>query len=158
MKKFIWKIVPFCLLIVFLVFIFSCSADQKASTVGKRFVKCYYADLDFEQAKQLTTPESHGIVEEHAHLVMMNPYAKSETPMVEWDGKVVESDNNRMVFCYRVDRVEKDLVLVKTEEGWKVDLVLPISSSMQRLSNGEQGGFASAVSGPIKYKKRTAKH
>lgn len=158
MRNFFAGVLSLCLLGVFLVITFSCSAEHKASVVGKRFVNCYYADFNFEQAKQLTTPGSHDIIEEHATMVEMNPYAKDEVPMIEWDGKVVESDDNRMVFSYRMNRVEKDLVLVKTENGWKVDLALPQSSSMQRLSSGEQGGFASAVSGPIKYKKRNTKH
>lgn len=142
----------------------SCSDERKAEKTGKRFLQCYYKDMDFEEAARMVTSDSRSVIEEKAEMVKLNPYAKDDLPDFQFKSmEEADPTGSKMILVYTLNRVEKELILVKEDGRWLVDIpgisVESTSSAegMTRLSSGSQGGFASAVSGPIVYKKRKNK-
>ena len=141
----------------------ACSGNiRKAEHTAKDFLQAYYVDLDFEKALSLSTDVSHAAIYEQAELISLNPYAKDEVPDIVFKGVEIEGQNNeRAIYTYLANRVERTLPLRKLNGVWLVDLqygtVESTGGEMMELSSGQQGGFAAAASGPVIYKKRKQK-
>lgn len=136
----------------------SCSGRHKAEKTAKAFLQAYRVDLDFNKARGLATERSLPFVAETEEMASMNPYARQEAPVLTFLSVTLDPDNKERAICtYTLNRVEKTLYLQKVEGKWKADLMqeaLEQEAGMARLSEGTQGGFAAAASGPIVYKKR----
>lgn len=149
----IWVI---CLLAA-LVFC-SCGGKHRAKKTAKTFLEAYYMELDFEKARGLATEPSFEIINNKKELSALNPYAKEEVPEVEIKELKLDKENGDKAVCiYNVNRATKTLHLVKEKGIWRADLAeerRERDADMIHLPSSGDGGFASAASGPIKYKKR----
>ena len=139
----------------------SCKGDtSKAAATATAFLQAYYVDLDFDRAKSLCADNSKAAVTEQAETIALNPYAKEETPNIVFKTVEINPDNANMAnFLYTSNRVERKLPLRKYNGKWLVDLQGSTvetagNSNFIQLSQEGANGFASAVSGEIKYKKR----
>ena len=139
----------------------SCKGDtSKAAATATAFLQAYYVDLDFDRAKSLCADNSKAAVAEQAETIALNPYAKEETPNIVFKTVEINPDNANMANClYTCNRVERKLPLRKYNGKWLVDLQGSTgdtvgNSDFIQLSQEGANGFASAVSGEIKYKKR----
>ncbi len=132
---------------------------RKAERAAKDFLQAYYLELDFKKALSLSTDLSHAAIHEQEELISLNPYAKEEIPDIVFKGVEMDEQNDaKATYTYLVNRVERTLPLRKLNGVWLVDLqkgtVESGGGEMMELSSGQQGGFASAASGPVVYKKR----
>lgn len=136
----------------------ACSGKHKAEKTAKAFLLAYKVDLDFNKARSLVTERSLPFVTETEEVTSLNPYARQEAPTLAFLSVTLDPDNkDRAEYTYTLNRVEKTLHLQKVEKKWKVDLMresVEQEAGMARLSEGGQGGFAAAASGPVVYKKR----
>lgn len=137
----------------------ACNGEKKAEKAAREFLQAYYVDLDFERARERATDRTRNLISEREEMTALNPYAKEEIPSLQVEEvKTDESNPDRAVCRYSVDRRTKTLVLVRLEGEWLVNETgMSIGSGgdrgdMMQLSEGDQGGFASAVSGPVIYK------
>lgn len=139
----------------------ACSGKHKAEKTAKAFLQAYKVDLDFNKARSLVTERSLPFVAETEEVTALNPYARQEVPVLAiLSLNIIPDRKDRAECTYTLNRVEKTLHLQKVEGKWKVDLMqesVEQDAGMARLSEGGQGGFASAVSGPVVYKKRDLK-
>lgn len=134
-----------------------CSGNRKAEKEVKAFLQAYYTDLDFAAAKIHATAESAPLVDERRDMTALNPYAKNETPAIVFKTIQVGEDKTTAEALYTLNRAERTLYLQKVDGKWKVDLQKEATmrnEGMHQLADGVGGGFASAVSGPVVYKKR----
>lgn len=135
-----------------------CSGERKAEKTAKAFLHAYYTDLDFDKAESMATQESQPFIRERKDVLSYNPYAKNEVPDITLkEIKIDKKNTAKAQAVYLYNRTEKNLYLQKKEGEWKVDLQEERRQQevgMQRLSTSTQGGFASAASGPVVYKKR----
>lgn len=134
-----------------------CSGEHRAEKTAKAFLEAYYTDLDFVTAKTYATPESAPLIDERRDMMALNPYAKSETPAIVFKTLKMGQDKITAEAFYSHNRAERTLYLQKVDDKWKVDLQKEAAlrnENMHQLSTNREGGFASAVSGPIVYKKR----
>lgn len=134
-----------------------CTGEGKAGKTAKAFLQAYHTDLDFAAAKTYATPESASLIDERRDMTALNPYAKSETPAIVFKTLQISQDKTTAEATYTLNRSERTLYLQKIDGKWKVDLQKEASlrnENMQQLSTSKEGGFASAASGPIVYKKR----
>lgn len=135
-----------------------CTREHKAAKTAKAFLQAYYAELDFSLAESMATQESLPIIKEREEVLGYNPYAKSEAPDIVFKGLSIDKENPaKAQVVYLYNRTEKNLYLQKKDGEWKVDLQEERRQQevgMQQLSTSKQGGFASAASGPVVYKKR----
>ena len=137
---------------------------RKAEHTAQEFLRAYYTDLDFKKALSLSTDVSHAALHDQEEMVSLNPYAKDEVPDIVFKGLEIDEENEaKATYRYSANRVEKTLPLRKLNGVWLVDLQGGTveaggnNSGTMELSSGEQGGFASAVSGIVVYKKRERK-
>lgn len=134
-----------------------CSGDRKAEKEAKAFLRAYYTDLDFVAAQTHATAESASYIDERREMTALNPYAKSEAPAIVFKSLKMGQDNTTAEAFYTHNRAERTLYLQKVDGKWKVDLQKEAAlrnEGMHQLADGVGGGFASAVSGPVVYKKR----
>lgn len=137
-----------------------CTREHKAAKTAKTFLQAYYTDFDFAAAKTHATPESAPLIDERRDMTTLNPYAKNETPTLVFKSLQVGKDKTTAQALYTLNRAERTLYLQKVDGEWKVDLRKEArmrNENMQQLSTNEEGGFASAASGPVVYKKRNRK-
>lgn len=140
----------------------SCNGDQKEATAtAKAFLQAYYVDLDFNKALQLSSEASKAAVQEQADMIALNPYARQETPDLVLIGLERDKDNpETATYTYSCNRVERKLPLRRFNGKWLIDLqggtveTGDNTNEFLQLSSDNEGGFASAASGEIKYKKR----
>ncbi len=149
------------MLTAFFLLATSCKNNKReAEHVAENFLQAYYMDLDFDKALQLCSDASRAAVHEQAELTALNPYAKEETPDLVFSGLEIDPDNAHTArFTYTCNRAERTLPLRKFNDKWLVDLQGgTVESSgnndFSHLSASEKGGFTSAASGEIKYRKR----
>lgn len=142
----------------------ACSGEKKAEKAAREFLQAYYVDLDFGKAGKLATDRTRSLVSEKEEMTALNPYAREEIPNLKIEEVRIDGNNPDRALCrYSIDRRTKTIVLVRLDGVWLVNETgLSIGSGgdrgdMMQLSEGEQGGFASAVSGPITYKPRNKK-
>lgn len=139
----------------------ACSGKHQAEKTAKAFLQAYRVDLDFNKARGLVTERSLPFVAETEEVASLNPYARQEAPTLAFLSLTIDPDDkDHAKYTYTLNRVEKTLHLQKVESKWKVDLMqesVEQDAGMARLSEGGQGGFASAASGPVVYKKRKSK-
>lgn len=147
--------------IMFLPLLSSCSSEKNAEKVASSFLKAYYVDMDYEKAKEMAISNSHDEIDSRAEISAMNPYAKEELPSVQFkEVRFDESDPDKAICLYTLNRAEKELLMRKVSGKWLVEITgasVESSSSIQggySLSTGTETGFASAASGPVVYKKR----
>ena len=134
-----------------------CTGEGKAGKTAKAFLQAYYTDLDFAKAKTYATSESASLIDERRDMTALNPYAKSEVPTIVFRTLQVGESKTTAEAFYTLNRAERTLYLQKVDGQWKVDLQKEATlrnEGMQQLADGVGGGFASAASGPIVYKKR----
>ena len=150
----------FLLLSIVVMLAGACSNDKRVATsTAKSFLQAYYVDLDFDRALQLSNDASHSAIIEQAEIVALNPYAKEETPIISFLSLSLNKDNpHNATYTYTCNRTERTLPLQKTNGKWFVDLQGGLvetcgNNEFSTLSTNE-GGFASAASGEIKYRKR----
>lgn len=140
----------------------SCNGYKKeAAATAKAFLQAYYVDLDFNKALQLSSEASQAAIREQADMIALNPYAKDETPDLVSVGIEMDKDNpETAVYVYTCDRIKRQLPLRRFNGKWLIDLrggtveAGGNSGDFLQLSPSGESGFASAVSGEIKYKKR----
>lgn len=140
----------------------ACNGNKReASATAKSFLQAYYRDLDFEKALRLSSPASHNAISNQAEMSALNPYAQEEVPDIAFVGLEIEKNNPDRATCtYTCNRVEKTLPLHKINGKWMIHLnggtveAQGVSQDFRELSSVNQGGFAAATSGEIKYKKR----
>ena len=134
-----------------------CTGEGKAGKTAKAFLQAYHTDLDFAAAKTYATPQSASLIDERRDITALNPYAKSETPALVIKNVQVGQDKTTAECLYTLNRSERTLYLQKADGKWKVDLQKEVAmrnENMQQLSISGEGGFASAASAPVVYKKR----
>lgn len=134
-----------------------CTGDGKAAKTAKAFLQAYYTDLDFAAAKTHATAESAPLIDERREMTALNPYAKSEAPALVFKSIEIGKDKTTAECLYTLNRSERTLYLQKVDGKWKADLQKEAtlrSENMQQLSTNGDGGFASAASAPVVYKKR----
>ena len=134
-----------------------CTGEGKAGKTAKAFLQAYYTDLDFAAAKTYATPESASLIDERRDMAALNPYAKSEVPTIVFKTLQVGESKTTGEALYTLNRSARTLYLQKVDGKWKVDLQKEAAlrnENMQQLSASGDGGFASAASGPVVYKKR----
>lgn len=157
------KLFPFAGSLFFLMLLWlsmsACSGKRPAEKAARAFLQAYYVDLDFNVARALSTPASHAAIAEKEEMASLNPYAKEEAPSISFKELRIEDRRSGKALCtYWANRVEKTLELRKVEGQWKADLQAQAqeeAAGMYSLSSdNSQGGFASAASGPVVYKKR----
>lgn len=134
-----------------------CSGERRAEKTAKAFLDAYYTRLDFNAAITYSTRASAPFIDERREVVALNPYAKNETPAIAF--KSIEMGKNKATAeaTYTLNRSERTLYLQKVDGKWKVDLQKEAAlrnENMQQLSTSGEGGFASAASAPVVYKKR----
>lgn len=139
----------------------ACHGDGKeARRVAEDFLQAYYIDMDFAKALRMSSDASHTAIHEQAKITALNPYAKEETPAIVFKELIINPENPHAATCsYTCNRVERTLPLRRFDKQWLVDLqggTVETSGSgeFSNLSSNSEGGFASAASGEIKYKKR----
>lgn len=153
-------------LVVFALSAFACNSDKKkASATAEAFLQAYYVDLDFDKAIQLSDNVSHSAINDQAKLITLNPFATEETPQIVVKGVEIAKNNGNIAICtYSCNRIERTLPLRKYNDTWLIDLegktveTAGIENDLIELSSEGSNGFASAVSGEIKYKKRIPKN
>lgn len=134
-----------------------CTGEGKAGKTAKAFLQTYYTDLDFAAAKTYATPESASLIDERRDMTALNPYAKSEVPAIVFKTLQMGEDKTTAEALYTLNRAERTLYMQKVDGKWKVDLQKEsrlFNEGMKQLPNSDEGGFASAASGPVVYKKR----
>lgn len=151
----------FLMLASFLLLAASCNNNQRrAEHVAEDFLQAYYIDLNFVKAIQLSSDVSHAAINEQAKLTALNPYAKEETPNITLKGLEIKKENpSKAYFTYTCNRMERTLPLCKSNGQWLVDLQggtveTSGNNDFSILSSNNEGGYTSATSGEIKYKKR----
>lgn len=136
----------------------ACSGKHQAEKTGRAFLKAYYTEFDFAKAKQYATPMSHALIDDRAENLSLNPYAKQEAPELTIKELRMDKDHKDMaILTYTLNRAEKTLEIKKVEGKWRADLEKEAKlreEGMQSLEDQTHGGFASAASGPITYRKR----
>lgn len=153
-------------LVVFALSAFACNSDKKdASATAEAFLQAYYVDLDFSKALQLSNDVSHPAINDQAELITLNPYAAEETPQIVVQNVEIDKNNVNVATCtYSCNRKERKLPLRKYNDTWLINLegktveTAGTENDLIELSSEGSNGFASAVSGEIKYKKRTQKN
>lgn len=134
-----------------------CSGERKAEKTAKAFLDAYYTRLDFNAAITYATRASAPLIDERRDMTKLNPYAKNEVPAIVFKSIEMGKDKTTAECLYTLNRSERTLYLQKVDGKWKVDLEKENrlhNEGMKQLPTGSEGGFASAVSGPIVYKKR----
>lgn len=140
--------------------LFSCSQEKKAGEVAEAFLQAYYTDLDFDKVNGLVTDQSKVAMSDRKEAVALNPYSKDEIPNIVFKEVKIDEDNpNRAICFYTSNRIERSFVLKRLNGKWLVDVPEGVSgvantSGMIELSDGSEGGFTSAASGPVTYKKK----
>ena len=162
------KIKPFRLLTGFwgvaiaAVLAVACNSNQKEATAtAKAFLQAYYVDLDFNKALQLSSDISHEAINEQAKMVALNPYSSEEVPKLDITQVEIDKGNSNLATCtYTCNHRKRKLPLRKFSQKWLVDLggktveSVGMDNDFLELSSEGSDGFAAAVSGEIKYKKR----
>ncbi len=152
----------FLLLAVAVILMTACGNDKKeATSTAKAFLQAYYVDLDFEKALRLSSDNSHNAITEQAQMMALNPYAKEETPDIVFKTLEKDSKNSHVAYyIYTCNRSERKLPLRKLNGKWLIDLqggtveMGGVENDFTELPSDGINGFASAVSGEIKYRKR----
>lgn len=133
---------------------------REARRVAEDFLQAYYIDMDFAKALRLSSDVSHTAIHEQAKIAALNPYAKEEIPAIVFKELKINPENSHTAtYSYTCNRVERTLPLRRFGKQWLVDLQggtveTSGSGAFSNLSSSSEGGFASATSGEIKYKKR----
>lgn len=133
--------------------------SKKATATAQAFLQAYYVDLDFTKALQLSSDASHPAIGEKQEAAALNPYARQETPDIVFKSVEIDPKDSQKATCtYLADGMEKTLPLRKLNKKWLVHVpqgtVETGGTETIKLSSGKNGGFASAASGPVVYKKR----
>lgn len=152
----------FLILATATILMIACSNDKKEATAtAKAFLRAYYIDLDFETALRLSSDASRNAIIDQQQIITLNPYAKEEIPNIVFKNLEIAPNNSHVAnFTYTCNRVERKLPLRKLNNKWLVDLqggiieTIGAGNNFFELSSDGTNGFASAISGEIKYKKR----